>query len=171
MLLKSATSLAFATACMAALATAPAAMAQSANPNGAYGSTYQNQLQPPQQSKTDWSQGSSGSTSGNYAPQADQGNASSSWTGGDQMVTNGPQSSGVENSGGWSARQNVIQSHHYTRMLQTSAAFRRARMRKECGPITDSQLHASCIASFERYSPPMYGSSSAPKSYSSGSGQ
>ena len=171
MLLKSATSLAFATACLTALASMPGAIAQPANPNGSWGSNNQGQMQPAPQRSTDWSRGNTGSTSGNYTPQAYQGNASSSWAGGNQMVTNGPQSSGVENSGHWSARQNVIQSHHYTRMLETSAGFRHARMRKECGPIADPQLHANCIASFSRYSPPMYGSSRAPENYSTGNGQ
>jgi hypothetical protein len=52
-----------------------------------------------------------------------------------------------------SARQNVIQSEHYTRMLETNRGFRQARMRKECGPITDPQLHQQCLASFQEYSP------------------
>jgi hypothetical protein len=48
----------------------------------------------------------------------------------------------------WSPQQNMVNSQHYTRMLQTNRAFRQARMRKECGPITDPQLHQSCVASF-----------------------
>ncbi len=167
MLLKSATSMAFATACLTALATAPGAMAQTANPNSS--STYQMQQSP--QSTADWSRSGYGSTSGNYTPQAYQGNGSSSWAGGNQLVTNGPQSNGVERSGNWSARQNVIQSHHYTRMLESSAAFRHARMRKECGPITDPQLHQNCMASFNRYAPAMYGSSTAPHPYGSNYGR
>ncbi|HEY3910177.1 MAG TPA: hypothetical protein VGM07_09840 [Stellaceae bacterium] len=169
MLFKSATGMAFATACLTALATAPGAMAQTANPSGT--STYQTQTQQSPQSTTDWSRGGYGSTSGNYTPQADQGNASSSWAGGDQLVTNGPQSSGVERSGNWSARRNVIQSRHYTRLLETNTAFRHARMRKECGPITDPQLHENCVASFDRYAPPMYGSSTAPHPYGSSYGR
>lgn len=51
----------------------------------------------------------------------------------------------------WSAHQNVINSRHYTRMLESDRAFREARMRKECGPISDPRLHQSCIASFNRY--------------------
>jgi hypothetical protein len=168
MLLKSATSLAFATACLTALASAPGAMAQTANPNGNWGSNNQSQMQQAPQTNTDWSQGNTGSTSGNYTPRAYQGNASSSWAGGNQMVTNGPQGTEPEN---WSAHQNVMQSHHYTRMLESNAGFRHARMRKECGPITDPQLHANCIASFSQYSPPMYGSSRTPRGYSSSYGQ
>ena len=52
-----------------------------------------------------------------------------------------------------SARQNVNQSDHYTRMLETNRGFREARMRKECVPITDPQLHQQCLASFQEYSP------------------
>jgi hypothetical protein len=168
MLLKSATSLAFATACLTALATAPGAMAQPANPSGTSAPTYQNQMQQSPQSTTDWSRGGNGSTSGTYTPQADQGNASSSWAGGNQLVTNGPQGSEPAN---WSAQQNVVQSHRYTRLLESSAAFRHARMRKECGPITDPKLHDSCVASFSQYSPPMYGSSTAPHPYRSSYGR
>jgi len=75
---------------------------------------------------------------------------------GDQVITNGPQSSGVEDSGTWSARANVIQSERYQRLVDDNAAFRRARMIKECAPVTDPQLHEQCVASFNR------GSSTAP---------
>jgi hypothetical protein len=89
-----------------------------------------------------------------------------------------------------SARQNVTQSDHYTRMLETNRGFREARMRKECGPITDPQLHQQCLASFQKYSPkaasaahprkvpssghhakPYEGSSAAPRHYPSQSGK
>src|SRR5277367_405948 len=50
-----------------------------------------------------------------------------------------------------SARQS--QSDHYTRMLETNRGFREARMRKECGPITDPQLHQQCLASFSQDEP------------------
>jgi len=76
----------------------------------------------------------------------------------DQVITNGPQSSGVEQSGGWSARQNVIQSERYERLVDTNRAFRHARMIKECGPITDAQLHQQCVASFSQNSAAMSGS-------------
>jgi hypothetical protein len=68
----------------------------------------------------------------------------------DQLITNGPQSSGVEQSGNWSARTNVIQSERYQRLVDTNAAFRHTRMIKECGPITDPQLHQQCLASFDQ---------------------
>jgi hypothetical protein len=54
---------------------------------------------------------------------------------------------------GWSARQNVIASERYDGLLATNAAFRQGRMRKECGPIKDANLHAQCIASFNQYEP------------------
>jgi hypothetical protein len=54
----------------------------------------------------------------------------------------------------WSAQQNVAQSKQYEQLLRTNAAFRQSRMKKECGPITDPQLHQSCLASFERYTGP-----------------
>ena len=53
-------------------------------------------------------------------------------------------------SGSWDARQNVIDSKRYEQLLRTNPAFRQARMRKECGPITDPQLHQSCLASFNQ---------------------
>ena len=69
----------------------------------------------------------------------------------DQVITNGPQSSGVEQSGTWSARANVVQSEHYQRLVDNNAGFRRARMTKECGPIADPQLHQQCAASFSQH--------------------
>ena len=51
----------------------------------------------------------------------------------------------------WSAQQNVIESKQYERLLQTNHGFRQARMRKECGPITDPELRQSCLASFNQH--------------------
>ena len=70
----------------------------------------------------------------------------------------------------WSPRQNVIESEHYDRMLKTNRAFREARMRKECGPISDPELHASCLASFDQKTP-YIGSSTPPRHYRSGAGR
>src|ERR1700746_518683 len=53
----------------------------------------------------------------------------------------------------WSPRQNVIESKQYDRLLETNPAFRQARMRKECGPITDPELRASCLASVNQDEP------------------
>jgi hypothetical protein len=88
----------------------------------------------------------------------------------DQLITNGPQSSGVEQSGNWSARQNVVQSDRYQRLVNSNRGFRHARMGKECGPITDPQLHAQCVASFNQGEPAMSGSSMGPHHYRSNSG-
>ena len=60
-----------------------------------------------------------------------------------ELVTNGPQASRGD-FGDWSARRNVIESAHYDRLLQTNMGFRQARMRKECGPISDPQLRQPC---------------------------
>jgi hypothetical protein len=80
-----------------------------------------------------------------------------------ELVTNGPQASRGD-FGDWNARRNVIESRHYDRLLQISPGFRHARMRRECGPINDPQLRASCLASFNQYEP-MVGSTVAPRRY------
>ena len=48
-----------------------------------------------------------------------------------------------------SAEQNVRASQQYERAICTNAAFRAKRIAQECGPVTDPELHKSCIASFE----------------------
>jgi hypothetical protein len=68
------------------------------------------------------------------------------------------------------ARQNVLKSQRYDRMLETNRAFRQARMREECGPISDPQLRSDCLASFAQ-DEPFVGSSSTRRHYSSGSGR
>jgi hypothetical protein len=52
------------------------------------------------------------------------------------------------------AMANVRESEQYTAALRGNPAFRRKREQIECGPITDPQLHQSCIASFEAYAAP-----------------
>jgi hypothetical protein len=52
------------------------------------------------------------------------------------------------------AAANVKQSEQYSALLRSNPAFRRQREKIECGPIQDSQLRASCIASFEAYAAP-----------------
>ena len=128
MLFKTATSLAFATACLTALATMPA-QAQMAGQGGtapAYSGpqTYHGKMPP-----------------------------SAAGTGATEVVTNGPQANPGDMSPSWSARQNVIESQRYDRLLETNRAFREARMRKECGPITDQELHQQCLASFHQDEP------------------
>ncbi len=88
----------------------------------------------------------------------------------DQLVTNGPQVSPGDNSPSWSPQRNVVESKQYDRLVQTSSAFRQSRMRKECGPIADAQLHASCLASFNQ-DEPASGSSTPPQRYRSGAGR
>ena len=48
-----------------------------------------------------------------------------------------------------SAAQNVRESQQYEQLVCSNPAFRERRMREECGPITDPQLHQSCLASFD----------------------
>ena len=69
-----------------------------------------------------------------------------------------------------SARRNVAESHQYDRAVETNRAFRQARMRKECGPITDPELRQSCLASFNQEESQM-GSSTSSRSQGSGSGR
>ena len=52
------------------------------------------------------------------------------------------------------AAANIRESEQYTALLRSNAAFRAKRKQIECGPITDPQLHASCIASFDAYTKP-----------------
>ncbi len=46
------------------------------------------------------------------------------------------------------AAANVRQSQQYEQALHGNSAFRAKRMQEECGPVTDPELHASCVASF-----------------------
>ena len=46
------------------------------------------------------------------------------------------------------ASANVRQSQQYEQVLNSNSSFRAKRMQQECGPITDPELHASCVASF-----------------------
>jgi hypothetical protein len=46
------------------------------------------------------------------------------------------------------APANVRQSQTYEQVLQSNPSFRAKRMQQECGPVTDPELHASCVASF-----------------------
>ena len=53
---------------------------------------------------------------------------------------------------------------------EASIAFREARMRKECGPITDPQLRQQCLASFSQ-DEPYVGSSASRRNYRTESGR
>jgi hypothetical protein len=66
-------------------------------------------------------------------------------------VKHAPITSPGDVSESWSARQNIKESEQYERLLRTNPAFRKARMQKECGGITDPQLRQSCLASFDNY--------------------
>ena len=46
---------------------------------------------------------------------------------------------------------NVREAKQYNAVMRSNPGFRQKRMQLECGPITDPQLHASCIASFAAY--------------------
>jgi hypothetical protein len=151
MIRKTGASLAFAAICLTAIATLPA----NAQMMGGYGApppVYAPQPYPPQ-----------GYQPQPYPPQGYQGNMAPSRAGtsGTEVVTNGPQPSPGDNSSSWSARQNVVQSQQYDRLLETNRGFRQARMRKECGPITDPQLRQDCFASFGQDEP--YAGSSSPR--------
>ncbi len=73
----------------------------------------------------------------------------------------------------WSPNLNVKNSERYSRLVASNSAFRQARMRKECGPITDPQLHEQCISSFNENGSTAYGSSAEPgqRGYHSNSGR
>lgn len=57
-------------------------------------------------------------------------------------------------TGNPAAQANVRESEQYSALLRSNPAFRKKREAIECSPITDSQLRASCIASFEAYAAP-----------------
>jgi hypothetical protein len=71
---------------------------------------------------------------------------------GAEVVTNGPQANPAGSSGSWSARQNVRDSQRYEAVVHSNSGYRASRVKKECGPINDPQLHASCVASFSQRS-------------------
>jgi len=142
-MLKRTASFPFVAACLTAIATIPA----HAQPAGTYGSApgYTAPQGP----------AAYGATPGYTAP---QGPAAYGATPGQQPHT--PQASHGGAASSASARRNVIESQQYDRAVETNRAFRQARMRKECGPISDPELHQSCLASF-RQEEPSVGSSSS----------
>lgn len=54
------------------------------------------------------------------------------------------------------AEANVKQSEHYSQTVHSNKSFRAKRMQEECGPISDPQLHAQCVASFNSDSAPQH---------------
>jgi hypothetical protein len=55
----------------------------------------------------------------------------------------------AQRAGNDSAEQNVRQSQQYESLVCSNPSFRAKRIQQECGPITDPQLHESCLASFD----------------------
>jgi hypothetical protein len=170
MLFKTATSLAFATACFTAAATLPASaqMAGAAAGQGYQaGPGYQTPptAAPPTRGPN-WPQGGYGATTGDTAAQPNPGSMPYSSAGND-VISNTPQGATPPN---WSAQQNVRQSERYDRLLESNRGFREARIRRECGPITDPDLHQQCLSSFNQ-DEPYTGSSTSHRSYRSESGQ
>ena len=185
MIIKSATRLAFAAGCLAAIAVLPPAHAQMGAPGGygygpppgaygygpppgafgygpppgaySYGSprgpygygSPQGTYPPP--GTYSGSPGPYGAPSGPYPQTQYVAPPPSAGTAGKQLITNGPQTNPGDVSPSWSAQRNVVESEQYERQLKGNQAFRQARMRKECGPITDPQLHRQCVDSFARY--------------------
>jgi hypothetical protein len=70
-----------------------------------------------------------------------------------QVTADVPQAGQGDFSTARQAERNVQESARYDRLVETNLAFREARKRKECGPITDPQLRESCLASFAQYEP------------------
>jgi hypothetical protein len=62
-----------------------------------------------------------------------------------------------------SAEQNVRASQQYESLVCSNPSFRAKRIAQECGPVTDPELHQSCVASFD-CGPPKRGSQKAPPS-------
>ena len=55
------------------------------------------------------------------------------------------------------AAANVRQSEQYEQVLRSNPSFRAKRMKEECGPINDPELHQQCVASFGAGSAPRKG--------------
>ena len=152
MIIESVTRLAFAAGCLTAIATLPTAHAQmSGPPPGAYGRQSGPYAAPgpywPPPAPYGPPPGAYGPAAGSYTPQSQYVPPPA----GLQVITNGPQTNPGDVSPSWSAQRNVVESESYERLLKENPAFRQARMRKECGPITDPQLHRQCLDSFARH--------------------
>ena len=143
MMLKRTASFALTTACLTAIATM-SAHAQTAGPYG-----------PTPGYTAPQSPAAYGTTPGYTAP---QGSATPGYNTSQSSVSQ-PNLSGAAQSA--SARRNVIESKQYDREVETNRAFRQARMRKECGPITDPELRQSCLASFSQEESQMGSSNSS----------
>ena len=60
---------------------------------------------------------------------------------------NAPRINGGDRAGSLAGRNNA-ESAQYDRLLEMSPEFRQGRMLRECGPLKDLQLRASCEDSF-----------------------
>ncbi|HEV2334830.1 MAG TPA: hypothetical protein VGS13_05000, partial [Stellaceae bacterium] len=69
---------------------------------------------------------------------------------GAQVITNRPPTDPGDARGALSGQENVRDSARYEALVHSNPNFRAVRERKECGPIGDPQMHASCLASFGR---------------------
>ena len=156
MMLRRTASFSFAAACMTAIATMPA-HAQTAGPYG-----------PAPGYNTPQGPAAYGTSPGYTAPQGSAAYGSAPSYNSRQSSVPQANQSGVGQSA--SARRNVIESKQYDRAVETNRGFRQARMRKECGPITDPELRQSCLASFNQEEAQM-GSSTSRPSQGSGSGR
>ena len=67
-----------------------------------------------------------------------------------ELITNGPQANPGDAAGPAAAQRNQSESGQYEMLLRSNPAFRARRIAMECGPISDPQLHNSCVASFDR---------------------
>jgi hypothetical protein len=159
MMIKRAACLAFTAACLTGIAALPAAHAQTAYdaappPTGDPGGNSMGMPgpNPGGPGLTPYTGGApAAGTYGATQPYpAYPAGSSAAGTGNTDVVTNGPEGSPPPD---WSARRNVIASEHYDRLLESNRGFRHARMRKECGPVTDPQLHQQCLDSFAQYEP------------------
>jgi len=78
-------------------------------------------------------------------PRRDQNNAGGVNT---EIVASPPQPTPGDTLDPYAAQRNVRESAQYEALVRSNPGFRAQRMARECGPVTDPQLHADCIASF-----------------------
>jgi hypothetical protein len=67
-----------------------------------------------------------------------------------EVITNGPQTNPGDARDARSGQQNVRDSERYDSQVQSNPHFRTDRERKECGPISDPGMHASCVAGLSK---------------------
>jgi len=65
-----------------------------------------------------------------------------------EFYSDSPKVEPGDNPANWSARENVIESQRYERLVHTDPAFRAARIRKECGGYSDPAAFQQCAESF-----------------------